>query len=170
MRPSAGRRPARSRCPSWCTGRRWASWYADNSGSPDEDSETAHDLKTRFADALLQHGVALLMRLTTELRTLAELRAYAGSLLSEMEQMYVSDVNAGKSGQELQKRLRDNLEYARSIYANRIALECPDAATLLDDQLAVLAETQQGTPFGRDLSIVAGREEAAAGRSRRTAS
>lgn len=144
--------------------------YADNSGAPEEDSAADHDLKTRFADALLQHGVALLMRLTTELRTLAELRAYAGSLLSEMEQMYASDVNAGKSGQELQKRLRDNLEYARSIYANRIALECPDAATLLDDQLAVLAETEQGTPFGRDLGIVTGREEAAAGQSRRTAS
>jgi chemotaxis protein histidine kinase CheA len=143
--------------------------YADNSGSNEKDSATAHDLKTRFADALVQHGVALLTRLTTELRTLAELRAYASSLLSEMEQMYVSDVNAGKSGPELQKRLKDNLEYARSIYANRIALECPDAATLLDDQLAVIAEEQQGTPFGRDLALVAGEDEAS-GQSRRTAS
>ncbi len=144
--------------------------YADNSGSKGKDPAAAYDLKAGFADALLQHAVALLMRLTTELRTLAELRAYAGSLLNEMEQMYLSDVNAGRSGQELQKRLKDNLEYARSIYANRIALECPDAVTLLEDQLAVLAEAQQGTPFGRDLGVVAGQEEASAGRSRRTAS
>lgn len=142
--------------------------YADDAGSKDSISEATHVVKGRFADALLQHTVSVLMRLTTELRTLAELRAYADSLLSEMEQMYLSDVSAGKSGAELQKRLEANLEYARSIYANRIALECPAAATLLDDQLFALADAQHGTPFGRDLAKVAGRTED--GKSRRTAS
>ena len=143
--------------------------YADNSGARAPDSPAAHDLKTRFADAVLQHAVALLTRLTSELRILAELRAYAGSLLSEMEQMYLSDVNAGRTGAELQKRLRENLEYARSIYGNRIAIECPDAGSLLDDQIATIVETQPDTAFGRDLGKVAGRE-ARAGQSRRTAS
>jgi hypothetical protein len=144
--------------------------YADNSGASAPDSPVAHDLKTQFADAVLQHAVALLTRLTSELRILAELRAYAGSLLSEMEQMYLSDVSAGRTGAELQKRLRENLEYARSIYANRIAIECPDAGSLLDDQISTIVETQPDTAFGRDLGKVAGREAAAANQSRRTAS
>ncbi len=143
--------------------------YADNSGAADKGTPAEHDLKTRFADALLQYGVALLTRLTGELRKLAELRTYAGSLLGEMEQMYLSDAQAGKAGPDLQARLRDNLEYARSIYANRIAIECPDAGTLLDEQLGALLESRGETAFGRDLRVAAGRE-AAAGQSRRTAS
>jgi predicted nucleic acid-binding Zn-ribbon protein len=129
--------------------------YADDSGQSDV-TEATRDLRVRFADALLRHATAVLMRLTSELRAVAELRAYASSLLSELEEMYMSDVNAGKAGTELQNRLKDNLEYARSIYANRIALECPEAATLLDDQLSALVERQSGTAFGRDLALVAG--------------
>jgi chromosome segregation ATPase len=137
-------------------GERLGILYADDSGAADPDP-AARDLKAAFGDAMLQHGVALLMRLTSELRTLAELRTYAASLLTEMEQMYLSDARAGKTGGDLRKRLKDNLEYARSIYANRIALECPDAAALLDDQLTAMADAQQDTPFGGDLAIVAGR-------------
>jgi hypothetical protein len=141
--------------------------YADDSGRAEsERTEAALEMKTRFADALLQHAVALLMRLTTELRTLAELRTYATALLSELEEMYVSDVSAGKADEELQKRLKDNLEYARSIFANRIALECPDAGPLLDDQLAALLDSQQDTPFGRDLAVVAGHSGLSSGSAR----
>ena len=51
------------------------------------------------------------------------LRGYAGSLVSETEQMYEADVAAGKMGNDLLKRLHANLDYARSIYANRVASE-----------------------------------------------
>ena len=113
----------------------------------------------RFADAMRQHAVALLMRHTNELKTLAELRAYASSLVLEIEQMYVSDVGAGKTGHDLQSRLKGNVDYARSIYANRVALEGADAAALLDDQLATLIEAQHATPFGADLASIVGRVE-----------
>ena len=141
--------------------------YADDSGAAADDrGPDAVDVSVRFADAMLQHAVALLMRLTTELKAISELRAYATSLLQEIEQMYVSDVAAGKASQELQSRLKANLEYARSIYTNRVALEGADAAALLDDQLAAVIETQHATPFGRDLAVIAGRADLGAHKHR----
>jgi hypothetical protein len=134
--------------------------YADDSGSgSDEVGGDAIETSVHFADAMLQHAVALLMRHTNELKTLAELRAYASSLVQEIEQMYVSDVGTGKSGHELQSRLKGNVDYARSIYANRVALEGADASALLDDQLAALLEAQHSTPFGADLAAIIGRPE-----------
>ncbi len=134
--------------------------YADDSGSgSDEAGAEAIETSARFADAMRQHAVALLMRHTNELKTLAELRAYASSLVLEIEQMYVSDVGAGKTGHDLQSRLKGNVDYARSIYANRVSLEGADAAALLDDQLATLVETQHSTPFGADLASIVGRPD-----------
>src|SRR5205085_9334090 len=105
--------------------------YADDAGGK---GSVAYDVNARFAEAMQHHAAALLARLTNELRTLAELQAYAGSLLRELEQMHAADVQAGLTGDELPARLKGNLEYARGVYASRIALEQADAAGLLDDQ------------------------------------
>ena len=124
------------------------------------DDESGHgargvdDLNVKFAEALRHHTVALLMRLTAELKTMAELRAYATSLLTEIEQMYHSDVEAGKEGEELKKRLLANLDYARSIYSNRAQFESPSAAALLDAQVLALVDARQESAFGRDLATV----------------
>jgi len=134
--------------------------YADDSGSAADERPEVIEASAQFADAMLQHSVALLMRLTNELKTLAELRAYATSLLQEIQQMYEADVTAGKAGQELQSRLKANLEYARSIYTNRVSLEGADAAALLDDQLSAMIEAQRSAPFGRDLAVTVGRKDA----------
>ena len=128
--------------------------YADDFAEPRAEARNDDDVNAKFAEALRQHTVALLMRLTTELKAMAELRAYAGSLLTEIEQMYESDVSAGKHGEELQKRLHANLDYARSIYSNRAQFESPSAAALLDAQVTAMTETHRGSPFGRDLAIV----------------
>ena len=130
--------------------------YADDSGQTERSPGTL-ELSTRFAGALQQHAVALLTRLTNELKTLAELRAYAGSLWEEIEQMYASDVDAGRTGEELQNRLKANVDYAHSIYANRAAFESKSAAALLDDQLVATLEKHNDTPFGRHLAAVTGR-------------
>ncbi|OFW05560.1 MAG: hypothetical protein A3H96_10825 [Acidobacteria bacterium RIFCSPLOWO2_02_FULL_67_36] len=132
--------------------------YADDSGQRDAE-QGGHQSRAKFAEALLQHAVALLMRLTAELKTRAELRAYAASLLNEIDQMYVADAKAGKSGEELRHRLKANVEYARSIYGSRVAFECPDAATLIDDQIAMRIDAGRKEPFGRDLAAVAGQTE-----------
>jgi chromosome segregation ATPase len=136
--------------------------YADDGG--EGAGAEAQRFGDRFAHALLQHAGSVLMRLTAELKALAELRDYARSLFNEIEEMFVADAIAGKAEEELRRRLVANLEYARSIYANRVALDGPGAASLLEDELKGIVETKGTTPFGRALAEVvgaSGREAAA---------
>jgi hypothetical protein len=134
--------------------------YADDSGQADNDRAPIDlERSARVADALRHHAVALLTRLTAELKALAELRSYADLLLKEMEQMYTADVDAGQSGDMLLNLLKSNLEYARSIYANRVEHESADAASLLEDQISSIIESQRDTPYGRDLAAALGRTE-----------
>lgn len=136
--------------------------YADDSGAPPPDNADMMDVNVRFAEAMQQYAAALLARLSNELKTLAELQAYAASLVHELEQMHGADVQSEIEGDELRKRLKGNLEYARSIYTSRIALEGADAAGLLDDELASAIEAHHETPFGRDLARIVGRPVLAA--------
>ena len=78
--------------------------------------------------------------------------------------MYSSDVAAAKQGDELRKRLKANLECARTIFQSRVAMECPDAAGLFDEQLEAVIDTHRETPYGRDLATAAGRAELARGK------
>jgi hypothetical protein len=128
--------------------------YADDAGAQAAHSAETIDITIRFA--------ALLSRLTNELKTLTELQAYAGTLVNELAQMYAADLQSGLGGEQLTERLKGNLDYARSIYGSRIALEGADAAGLLDDELASMIEAQQGEPFGRDLAAASGLPDSAA--------
>lgn len=136
--------------------------YADDAGgTKDRRAGDASLIGARFAEAMQHHAVALLMRMTNELKARAELQTYARSLLRELEQMYASDQQTDKSDDELQARLKGNLEYARSIFESRVALEGSDAAPLLDDEISGLIETAQGTSFAGHLAVVAGHPAAA---------
>ena len=128
--------------------------YADDFAEHRHEARGSEDVSLKFAEALRHHTVALLQRLTSELKTMAELRAYTGSLLTEIEQMYHSDVEAGKEGEELKKRLLANLDYARSIYSNRAQFESPSAGALLDAQVLAMVDAHQDSAFGRDLAVV----------------
>ena len=100
------------------------------------------------------------MRQTSELRQLAELRGYATSLLAEVEEMYAADAASGKSGEDLQYRLKNNIDFARSIFATRIESEgIANAAPVFEEQLASLLDAQAETRFGRDLATLIGRDE-----------
>ncbi len=137
--------------------------YADDSGAPARArGGGANELQARYAEAMRLYAVSVLLRLANELKALAELQKYAVSLLHEMEQMYNADVESGLAGQELHRRLAGNLDYARSIYGSRTALESADAATLIDDELAALIEARKGTPFARDLAAAAGHAQPSA--------
>lgn len=137
--------------------------YADDAGATAHRHGTdAAEASARIAEAMQQHAVALLMRMTNELKVRAELQSYARSLLRELEQMYSADVQAEKPADDLRKRLKGNLDYARSIFDSRVALEGGNASALLDDELTALVDTEQTTPFARDLAVVAGRPELAA--------
>jgi hypothetical protein len=132
--------------------------YADDGGSAkNRRGNDQSAVAARFAEAMLYHAVALLMRMTNELKARAELQTYAQSLLHELEQMYSADVQSGKQGDDLQTRLQGNLEYARSIFESRVALEGGGAAALLDDEIAALLESASDTPFAQHLAAVSGR-------------
>jgi hypothetical protein len=134
--------------------------YADDAGTATQKGRAAADAAgERVAEAMQQHAIALLMRMTNELKMRAELQAYARSLLRELQQMHAADQQAGKSEDDLRTRLKGNLDYARSIFESRVALEGGDAAALLDDELAALVETELSGPFGRHLAHAAGRPE-----------
>ena len=168
--PFAGSPTCALALPIVVDGETFAVIYADDSGQSDNDRAPIElDRSARVADALRHHAVALLMRLTSELKMLAELRAYADLLVKEMEQMYAADVAAGNTGETLVNLLKSNLEYARSIYSGRVTHESADAASLLEDQISVIIETQSDTPFGRDLASALGREEIEASESRASA-
>jgi chemotaxis protein histidine kinase CheA len=136
--------------------------YADDSGDKGAERTVATDeVRGRFAELLLRHGVARLTGLSTELKALTELREYAVTLLSQTEQMYSSDVDSGVSGKDLRSRLADNLECARRLYAQRAAVEGPAAAALLEEELSVFLEDRSSTAFGKDLAKVAAPGEGA---------
>jgi hypothetical protein len=118
------------------------------------------DRSVKFAQILLWQAIPLLTRLSTDLVALTELRQYATMLVNEIEHIYNADAATGKESEELQSRLRENLQCARQIYAQRVIPEGPFAATLLEEQLAL--QTQAGTAFGRDVAAVVGRASAAA--------
>jgi len=138
--------------------------YADDAGTSKHENPEVDQARERIAEAMQQHVIALLLRMTNELKVRAELQTYARSLIHELQQMYAADEQAGKGGDDLGTRLKGNLDYARSIFESRVALEGGDAAALLDDELAALIESEQATPFGRDLAAAAGRPELVSGK------
>jgi hypothetical protein len=131
--------------------------YADDSSQRAPAKSAAPSASTLgFAKLMLGQAGVLLLRLTHELKTLAELRDYATQLLQEAEQMHSADAAAGKGGDELRRRLNDTLDCARQLYAQRAALEGAAAAGLFDEQVAASIDGQT-TPFAKDLAAVVGR-------------
>ena len=127
--------------------------YAYDSDMPDETRDPAmHESSVGFAKLLVEEAAVLLMCHTHELKTLAELRQYATTLLQEAKAMYLADAEAGKPVSQLRGRLKDNLECASQLYAYRAAMEGTAAAALLDEQIAT--EMAGSTPFARDLADV----------------
>ena len=130
--------------------------YADDAGAKEKRGADAALAGAKFAEAMQHVATAVLMRMTNELKARAELQSYARSLLRELEQMFAADEQAERPEQELDARLKGNLEYARSIFDSRVSLEGADAATLLDEEIGALLDTGQGTSFARHLAAVAG--------------
>jgi hypothetical protein len=130
--------------------------YADDSG---REAAGRDEERVKLTDVLRQCAVLRLERLTIELKTIAELRAYAKMLLDEVEYVYAADAKAGKPDEERQSRLQENLRCARQIYQQRVTLEGPAAATLLEEQIASACDAKASTPYGRDLALIAARFE-----------
>jgi hypothetical protein len=131
--------------------------YADDGGNGSDGSVAE---RARIADILRVYAVALLDKLAGDLKALGELRAYAKLLLNEVEHMYDGDVAAGKKAAEIQNRIRENVDCARQIYAQRVEVEGPAAAPLLEEQLMAIVLGQGAMPFGSDLAVAIGQPRA----------
>lgn len=129
--------------------------YADDADQPYQ-AFAHNDLRRTYALLLRQLAAPLLLRLPAEMKAVGELREYAAHLVAELENMYAADATAHRKGSELRRRLQDNLECARGIFAQRVTSEAPAAATLLEAELALAANVAHGTPFGRDLTALLG--------------
>jgi hypothetical protein len=137
--------------------------YADDSGRPQPDTDTLNKCAT-FAELLHRHAVPMLEKLMAEQKMLNELRAYTVLLLDEVEYMYNADTSQGMKDADLKARLKENLQCARQIYAQRVAAEGPVAARLLEEHIASVIDARGGTPFARDLGAVAGIQPSASGK------
>jgi hypothetical protein len=124
--------------------------YADDSDQPEASADAATHKRT-FASLLWEFAGPHLSKLSIDAKELTELRNYATLLLDEIEYVYHADETAGRRGDELRKRLSDNLECAKRIYAQRVASEGPPAGRLLDEQLAAMLAAKADTGFGEDL-------------------
>jgi chromosome segregation ATPase len=142
--------------------------YADSDQPAQERSDAGHEASAGFATLLVRTTSVLLMRLSQELKTLNELREYAAMLIQEAEEMYAADMEDDKSADERRSRLKDTIECARQLYAQRASLEGPAAALLLDDRIAAAIEEEPSKPFAKDLAAIAGNTVRQA-ESRRTA-
>jgi hypothetical protein len=132
--------------------------YADDSDQPHQAFANP-ELRRKFALLLRQIALPLLARLPAEEKAIAELRDYAALLVAELENLYGADVAAGRKGQELRRRLHDNLTCAQDIYAQRVLSEPAAVASLLEQQLASVVSRTRNTPFGKDLAALVGTGE-----------
>jgi hypothetical protein len=133
--------------------------YADSDQPVSDRGPAGHEASIGFAKLMVRTAGVLLMRLSQELKMLNELREYAAMLLQEAQEMYGADIQAEKSEDERRSRLKDTIECARQLYAQRAALEGSAAATLFDDRMAVVIEADGSTPFAHDLAAIAGTPE-----------
>ncbi|HUR34580.1 MAG TPA: hypothetical protein VM032_12345 [Vicinamibacterales bacterium] len=127
--------------------------YADTDGQPGLIDSTG--TSARIADLVRRHAALRLDRLTVELKTTGELRAYARMLLDEVEYVYRADTSARKTDADRLERLMENLRCARQIYQQRAAAEGPAMAGLFEDVLTAVMATKATAPFGRELAGVA---------------
>jgi hypothetical protein len=161
--PFSGKPSCAIALPVVAAGETLAIIYADDSGTAagDRGAAVASLLRLHFANAMRQHAVSVVTRMKGELKALTELRTYAESLLQEIEAMYVADTSTGKAGKDLQERLKIHLDYARSIYANRAALEDADAGALLDEAINGVVAAHPDAGYRHDLAVASGHSTAA---------
>jgi chromosome segregation ATPase len=157
--PFGGNPTAAIALPIVFQGETFATVYADSDLPLSERTLAGQKASARFATLLVRTTAMLLTRLSQELKTLNELRDYAAMLLQEAEEMYTADIQAEKSEEERRARLKDTIECARQLYAQRATLESPAAASLLDERIAAAIEGEPATPFARDLRTIAGGAE-----------
>jgi len=128
--------------------------YADDSDR--KEKQNHGEQAASFAEVIRRFSIPLIEKRSIAPKLREELREYAALLLEELEYVHTSDVNAGKKEADVRAHMKENLSGAREMYQQRVANEPPAAAALFDEKLRAMAEGKANTPFGKDLSAVAG--------------
>jgi hypothetical protein len=68
--------------------------------------------------------------------------------------MYAADVESGYKGDDLQKRLEENVRSGRLFFSRRASLEAPAGAGIFEERLKGVLAEKAATSFGRDLAAV----------------
>jgi chemotaxis protein histidine kinase CheA len=139
--------------------------YVDNAGATPDKNAIASAQRTALAELLRRHALPVLERLSLAPKMAAELRAYAKTLMDQIESMYAVDADSGEDSGRVVERLEDNLRCAREMFARRIDGESPAAARLFDERLAATLKENGTSSFGRDLTAILSRGEEAAVRA-----
>jgi hypothetical protein len=113
------------------------------------------DEAVKLTEILRRHATLALERLTLELKTIAELRAYAKMLIDEVEYAYDADTTARMTAADRHGRMKENLRCARQIFQQRVTLEGPAAAAVLDAVIADIVKARADAAFARDLDATA---------------
>jgi chromosome segregation ATPase len=130
--------------------------YADDS-DPARTEPSSPQNHVKFAQLLLWHAVPRLPRLIREERERADLHEYAAHLVQQIQDSYDADGRMGRTGDDLVKRLAENVKCARQMYEGR-AGELPDSDAIFDERLAALADEARTSPFGNHLAAATGRK------------
>lgn len=139
--------------------------YVDNAGAGADKNAVPPAQRTAFAELLRRQALPLLEKLSLAPKVASELRAYANTLIEQIESMYAADSEAGEAPARVVERLDDNLRCARDMFARRVDGESPAAERLFDERLTAMLRERSTTPFGRDLNSVLSREGDAAVRA-----
>jgi hypothetical protein len=83
----------------------------------------------------------------------ADAAGHLAQLLTQIEEIYRSDLKSSEGTSEVVTRLAANLAYARDAYARRLDSADGDDVTPFDRQVAALRDARSGTPFGRHLAM-----------------
>jgi hypothetical protein len=131
--------------------------YADDSDQSQREFAEP-ELRVKFAQLLQCQALPALARLAVEAKALAELDEYATLLVNELEQTYKTETKGSASGSDADRRtqMKEDIDYARRLYAQRAASDGPRAALLFEQRLFAALDAHRATPFGRDLAALVG--------------
>jgi hypothetical protein len=127
--------------------------YADNP-RPHDPVQIVRKAKT--AQLLLAEATPLLPDLLAEERALASLDEYARTLIKQIARLYAADCERGSKETVVLTRLREHVQYARQVFAERAERAPEAAADLLDRHIASAANAEGGTAFARALAAALG--------------
>ena len=132
-------------------GEPFAVLYADDSEQPNRELVNP-DLRLKFAELVRQQVAPFLARIAAERRRFTDLEDYAAVLVRHLQSTHAADVRASMAAGERRKRLEQNVEYARRLFAQRADSQDPRAGGLLEDRLHQVIEAERPTAFGGDLA------------------